>query len=178
MDATGQACVADACFARTKDLQVAVGILFATYQRSHVSSSNSGSRQKIYLCAGHKTGCKAEVRAYKVKGTGEWRVHKVSTDHTGCSGGNTTGRSAALAGIARQALNDNPQLQGISLKRKIERDVGIKTTHRSATRMKNAAKKQGEAAVLESYQQLRSLCEKLEATCPGTVAQVEVRHNM
>ncbi|CAN0255596.1 unnamed protein product [Scytosiphon promiscuus] len=129
----------------------------------------------MYNCSGHSSGCQALVRAYKPAKADEWKVHKVHSDHTGCSGGSTPGRSAALGDIARQALNDNPDLQGIGLKRKIERDTGIKVKHRTATRLKNAARKDAHTAVTESYQQLPSFCKNLQENCPGTVAEVQVR---
>ena len=105
----GQALVPGACFAGIKPLQVAVGRHFAASQRAFKSSKKGGSKQKIYQCAGEAGGCKAEVRANK-NSSGEWHVHKVHSDHTGCSGGNTTGRSSAFSAVARQALNDNPEL--------------------------------------------------------------------
>ena len=94
-----------------------------------------------------------------------------------CSGGDTTGRSGAFNKVAinRRALNDNSGLQGVNLKRQFEEKYGIKITHRTATRLKNAARKEGQTAVVASYQQLPSLCDELEKNCLGTIAEVEVR---
>ena len=165
----------EARFVDTKALRGAVAKEFKRCGRSFSASKNGGSRQKIYLCSGRDGGCKAEVRAYKGAGSEEWKIHSVVSDHTGCSGGKTPGRSVAFDDVARQAMNDNPTLQGIALKRKIERDTGIKVKHRTATRMKNRAKKEGQAAVVDSYQLLSSFCEQLQENCPGTIAEVQVR---
>lgn len=102
-------------------------------------------------------------------------MNKINNQHNPCSGGNVTGKSAGLRPIARQAVNDNSKVQGIDLKRKIERDTGLKVSHRTATRMKTSAR---EASALEkdkSYQLLPAFCAELEKKCPGSVAVVEVR---
>ncbi|CAM9633175.1 unnamed protein product [Pylaiella littoralis] len=82
------------------------------------------------------------------------------------------GKSTALQGMAADAMRDNPQLTGVALKRELER-TGLKVTDRTATRLKNNAKKAHHAAVAGSYQQLPSLCAQLEKNSPGTVAEVE-----
>ncbi|CAN0410814.1 unnamed protein product, partial [Laminaria digitata] len=106
--------------------------------------------------------------------TGEWSLGKIVSSHTNCSGGKTPGKSSALQHIATQAVKDNPDILGIGMKRKMERDSGLKVNHRTATRMKNIAKKTNRAAVAGSYQHLLSLCAQLRTNCPGTVAGVEV----
>ena len=96
MDVVADAIAEGMCLSGTQPLKVAVGEHFATSQRTYVESKNSGSEQKIYMCAGHNSGCKAEIRAHKI-GTGEWRVHTVIATHNPSSGGDTIGRSGALA---------------------------------------------------------------------------------
>lgn len=174
MSDSSQPIVVGTCFATTKELRQAVGAHFASFQRSFVSSRNGGGHQKIYKCAGNTAGCPAEVRAYK-QSTGEWRANKINNQHNPCAGGSATGKSSGLSAIARQALNDNIDLQGIGLKRKIERDTGIKVSHRTATRMKNNAKAASTSEKDKSYQLLPPFCAELEEKCPGTVAVVEVR---
>ncbi|CAM9953045.1 unnamed protein product, partial [Pylaiella littoralis] len=111
-------------------------------------------------------------RAFKIA-SGEWRVNKITSTHTNCAGGKTPGRSSALQHIADQAVKDNPGMTGVALKRKMQRDAGMKVGHRTATRMKNTSKKSHQAAAAGSYQQLTSLCAELQTGCPGTVAEVE-----
>ena len=115
IDVVDDAIAEGMCFSGTQPLKVAVGEHFAKSQRIYVASKSSGSKQKIYMCAGHNSGCKAEIRAYKIRGTGEWRVHTVIATHNPCAGGDTTGRSGAFGKVARQALNDNAGLQGVNL---------------------------------------------------------------
>lgn len=161
------------CFSSTKLLRAGVGKFFANDGRSFAASKNSGSKQKAYFCSGKDGGCPAEVRAFKIA-SGEWRITKIIDTHTNCGGGKTPGRSSALQHIANEAVKDNPGVSGISLKRKMERDSGIKVGHRTATRMKNISRSINQAAMAGSYQKLCSLCQKLQASCPGTVAEVEV----
>ena len=101
-------------------------------------------------------------------------MHKIVRSHTNCSGGKTPGTSVALKHIAEEAVKDNPDILGIGLKRKIERDSELKVHHRTATRMKNVAKEASRTAEAGSYKHLPSLCAQLRADCPGTVAEVEV----
>ena len=145
-----QALEEGAWFQDTKSLRAAAGEMFAEAGRSFVASRKGGDRQKMYLCSGHTTGCQAQVRAYKKQGGDEWRVHTVNTTHANCSGGTTPGRSAAFQRVANQAFNDNPHLQGIQLKKKIERDFGVPVKHRVATTMKNTAKAASQAVVSDS----------------------------
>ena len=114
VDVVDDAIAEGMCFSGTQPLNVTVGEHFAKSQPTYVASKNSGSKQKIYMCAGHNRGCKAERRAYKI-GTGEWLVHTVIATHNPCSGCDTTGRSGAFGKVARQALNDNAGLQGVNL---------------------------------------------------------------
>lgn len=165
--------VTEKCYANTTSLRADVGRFFADSNRSFIASRNSGKKQKIYFCSGQEGGCIAEVRAFKIR-TGEWKVNKIVGSHTNCSGGKIPGRSAALKHIAEQAVKDTPDILGIALKRKMERDSGLKVHHRTATRMKNIAKGASRTAVEGSYQQLASLCAQLQTDCPGTVAEVEV----
>ena len=72
-----------------------------------------GGRQKVYFCSGKEGGCPAALRAFKIS-RGEWSVGKIVSTHTNCSGGKTTGRSAALqhieTHIETQAVKDNPEI--------------------------------------------------------------------
>ena len=113
IDVVADAIAEGMCLSGTQPLKVAVGEHFAKSQQTYVAPKNSGSKQKIYMCAGYNSGCKDEIRAYKI-GTGEWRVHTAIATHNPCSGGDTTGRSGAFGKVAKQALNDNPGLQGVN----------------------------------------------------------------
>ncbi|CAN0310881.1 unnamed protein product [Ectocarpus sp. 4 AP-2014] len=106
--------------------------MYAVDGRSFVASKNSGGRQKTYRCSGHTGGCKAQVRGYK-GANGVWKVHTVHAAHTDCSGGNTKGRTAALQHLASTAVKDHSSINGKELKRKLERDTGIKRRRRLAT---------------------------------------------
>ena len=46
-----------ALFMGIKALRSAVGKEFTRMGRSFIASKSSGSRQKIYLCSGHSSGC-------------------------------------------------------------------------------------------------------------------------
>ena len=70
IDVVDDAIAEGMCFSGTQPLKVAVIEHFAKSQRTYVASKNSGSKHKIYMCAGHNSRCKAEIRAYKI-GTGE-----------------------------------------------------------------------------------------------------------
>ncbi|CAN0211597.1 unnamed protein product [Pylaiella littoralis] len=159
----------------TQHLQTAVGTFFNETGRSFTSGRKGGSKQKYYVCSGKGGGCPVEVKAYK--GKGGWNITGLVDVHTNCSGGMAKGKSTALQGMAADAMRDNPQLTGVALKRKLER-TGLKVTDRTATRLKNNAKKAHHAAVAGSYQQLPSLCAELEKNSPGTVAEVEVSRSI
>lgn len=168
-----------ACFATTKLLRSAVGERLAQDGRSFVASGTGGQRQKGYKCGGYTGGCPVNVRAYRKNGGEPWKVHTVVLVHIGgCTGGNTRGRSAAFGPTAKRALNDNPNLLGTELLKKIERDSGVKVTGRTASRMTNMAKSASQAAVAESYQHLASYAAQLQKECPGSVAEVEVRRRL
>ncbi|CAM9801352.1 unnamed protein product, partial [Ectocarpus fasciculatus] len=163
-----------ACYQSTADLKQAVGQWYASDGRSFVASKNSGGKQKTYFCSGRTGGCKSQVRAYK-GAEGVWKVHTVDAARTNCSGGKTKGRTAALSVLAAQAVKDHGGINGVQLKRKLERDTGIAVTHRTANRMKKTARDGDKASAADGYKLLGSFCTELQRQCPGSIAELQVR---
>ena len=85
-----------------------------------------GSRGKLYRCDGtvfdvknkakETQGCQALVRACWQSSTQEWKVTKVSYEHTLCSGGTKNASPRALRAEAAKFIKPNANMTASSLK--------------------------------------------------------------